>query len=378
MRRVWLASLALAALLGLGQSANAQYWGGWGGWGGGATSLPEGLGIGLGVFANGIGQMNLADAQAANINAQTMMQWNNYEWAISQSIYADHNRRLIQNAQETARSVGEIQKRLRDNPTPQDIQSGRALNAILDDFQNPKVQLTALKISEPQLVPAMLVKRIPFFYTSDPFTFTLHQFMDGKVQVPEPLTRPEFAAERQRVKDLAAQAKKEDEASEAADISEDTINKLNAATKSLRDKFETRYPPGTREYVDSEPFLKALVGFTTMLKSDDFKKELEKLEANQQVSLNKLLTFMTAYSLRFGNAETPDARSAYQQLFPVMAERRREILALIAEHTPPEGAPMPTATAPATSVFRTLDFDQLDKTTKTPKPPKPFVPPSDK
>src|SRR5262249_15318167 len=144
------------------------------------------------------------------------------------------------------------------------------------------------------------------------------------------------------------------------------------------DKFETRYPPGTREYVDSEPFLKALVGFTTMLKSDDFKKELEKLEANQQVSLNRLLTFMTAYSLRFGNAETPDARAAYQQLFPVLAERRREIIALIAQHTPPEGAPTPTATAPATSVFRTLDFDQLDKTTKTPKPPKPFVPPSDK
>src|SRR5262245_45475575 len=65
MRRVCLASLALTALLGLGQSANAQYWGGWGGWGGGATSLPEGLGIGLGVFAQGIGQMNLADAQAA-------------------------------------------------------------------------------------------------------------------------------------------------------------------------------------------------------------------------------------------------------------------------------------------------------------------------
>jgi len=374
MRRVWLASLAMAALLGLGQSANAQYWGGWGGWGGGATSLPEGLGIGLGVFASGVGQMNLADAQAASINAQTMQQWNSYEWAISQSIYADHNARLIRDAKDTARSVGEIQKRLRDNPTAQDIQSGRALNAILDDFQNPKVQSTALKISEPQLVPAMLVKRIPFFYTSDPFTFTLHQFLDGKVQVPEPLMRPEFEAERQRVKELAAMAKKEDEASEAADVTEDTYRKLNAATKALRDKFESRYPTNSREYVETEPFLKALVGFTTLLRSDDFQKELDKLEANQDVSLNKLLTFMTAYSLRFGNADSPAARAAYQQLYPVMAERRREILALIAQHTPAEDAQTPSATAPATSVFRALDFDQLDKTTKNARPPKPFVP----
>jgi len=374
MRRVWLASLAMAALLGLGQSANAQYWGGWGGWGGGATSLPEGLGIGLGVFASGVGQMNLADAQAASINAQTMQQWNSYEWAISQSIYADHNARLIRDAKDTARSVGEIQKRLRDNPTAQDIQSGRALNAILDDFQNPKVQSTALKISEPQLVPAMLVKRIPFFYTSDPFTFTLHQFLDGKVQVPEPLMRPEFEAERQRVKELAAMAKKEDEASEAADVTEDTYRKLNAATKALRDKFESRYPTNSREYVETEPFLKALVGFTTLLRSDDFQKELDKLEANQDVSLNKLLTFMTAYSLRFGNADSPAARAAYQQLYPVMAERRREILALIAQHTPAEDAQTPSATAPATSVFRALDFDQLDKTTKTPKPPRPRMP----
>ncbi len=372
MRRFWLPALVVTALLGLGQSANAQ-WGGWGGWGGGATSLPEGIGIGMGVFANGVGQMNLADAQAMSINSQTMQQWNNYEWAISQSIYADHNRRLIQNAKETARSIDEIQTRLRDNPTQQDIMSGRALNAILDDFQNPRVQSTALRISEPKLISTTLVKRIPFFYTSDPFTFSLHQFMDGKVQVPEPLMMPEFEAERKLVRELAAKAKQEDEASEGADISEDTIRKLNAATKALRSKFEARFAPNTREFVQTEPFLKALVGFTTLLKSDDFQKELDKLEANQQTSLFKLLTFMTVYSLRFGQANTPEARSAYQELFPVLSERRREIIALIAQHTPAPGA-APPSTAPPTNVFQALDFDQLDKTTKTPKPPKPKLP----
>lgn len=372
MRRVWHASLGLAALLAFGQPAKAQ-WGGWGGWGGGATTVGEGLGIGMGVFANGVGQMNLSNAQAASINANTMQQWNNYEWAISQSIYADHNRRMMQSNRETARSLDEINKRLRENPTPQDIMGGRALNAILDDFQNPRVQSTALKISQPRMIPAALVKRIPFFYSSDPFTFSLHQFLEGDVEVPAPLLAKEFETERLAVKALAAKARKEEEATEASDISDDTFKQLNDATKALRAKFEARFAPNTPEFIRTEPFLKALVGFTSLLKSNDFERELAKLNSNDQVSLFKLLTFMTVYSLRFGNASTPDARAAYTQLYPIMAERRREILALIAEHTPPAGAPAPP-TSPPTHVFQALDFDQLDKTTTTPKPPKPKMP----
>lgn len=371
MQRAVLAGLGLAFLLVAGPSANAQWYGGWGGWGGPSTA-PGDIGRGMGVFAAGVGQMNLADSQAESINATTRMRWNDYEWQINQSLYHDYNARLIKEQRETAKSVDEIQRRLRENPTSVDIQGGRALNAILDDFQNPRVQAAARRVSEPRMLSSNLVKRVPFFYSSDPFTFSLNQFLGGKVDVPEALKDPAFDADRKKIRELAEKAREEDKASEAADVSEETFQALSAATKALRDKFNAKYPSNSPEYVKTEPFLKALVGFTTLLKSNDFEKELMKLEDNKQVSLYKLLTFMTLYNLRFGQAKTPEQRAAYIELYGVMDERRREIITLIAESTP--SGPPTAPGAPPTHIFQDLDFDQLHKTTTAPKPPTPNFP----
>ncbi|MFO0959389.1 MAG: hypothetical protein U0800_18470 [Isosphaeraceae bacterium] len=372
MQRAVLAGLGLAFLLVAGPSANAQWYGGWGGWGGGAGTAYGDIARGMGVFAAGVGQMNLADAQAESINATTRMRWNDYEWQINQSLYRDYNARLIKQQRDTARSVDEIQKRLRENPTAVDIQGGRALNAILDDFQNPRVQEAARRVSEPRMISSNLIKRIPFFYSSDPFTFSLNQFMSGKVEVPEALKAPEFEADRKKIRELAQKAREEDEESEAADVTEETFRELNAATRALRAKFEAKFPPNSKEYVDTEPFLKALVGFTTLLKSNDFEKELQKLEDNKQVSLFKLLTFMTIYNLRFGRADSPEQRAVYNQLYPIMDERRREIAALIAQSAPPAENTAPDA--PPTHIFQDLNFDQLHKTTTAPQPPTPKFP----
>lgn len=371
MRRAVLAGLGAAFVLIAGPSANAQWYGGWGGWGG-PTSAPEGIAMGMGVFASGVGQMNLSNAQATSINATTAMRWNDYEWQIAQSLYHDYNARLIKQQKDTAKSVGEIQRRLRENPTSVDIQGGRALNAILDDFQNPKVRAAAHRVSEPKMISSNMVKRIPFFYSSDPFTFSLNQFLSKHVEVPEALQDPIFDADRKRIRELAEKARKEDEESEAADVTEETFRELSAATRALRDKFNAKYPANTPQNVRTEPFLKALVGFTSLLKSSDFEKELQKLEDNKQVSLYKLLNFMTVYNLRFGKASTPEQRAVYTELYGVLDERRREIITLIAESTPPPGASA-EPTPPPTRVFENLNFDQLHKTA-TPPPPAPGAP----
>jgi hypothetical protein len=366
--RIVLAALGAALLVAGERSAQAQWWPGWGG---GATTVGGDVSRGMGVFAAGVGEYNVNTAEATAINANTRMQWNNYQWAVAQSLYQDYNRRLIAQNKESARNIAELNKRLRENPTSTDIMGGRALNAILDDFQHPMVQSEALKISERRTIPGRLVKQIPFFYSSDPFTFSLNQFVGGAVQVPEVLNRPEFQAERATLRALAQQAREEDAASEGADISPETLNKLNAAAEALRTKFIQRYGPNTREYVQAEPFLKALVGFTSLLKSNSFEREVVKLKDDQQVSLFDLLTFMTVFNLRFGRAETPDARAAYNQIFPILDQRRKELVALIAQHAsaPPE---LPAAAPPA-EMFKPLDIQNQPGRT-TPPPPNPSRP----
>lgn len=371
MRRTILTGLALGLLLAAGLPARAQYYG-WGGWGGGSTTAYGDFARGMGVFASGIGQMNLNDAQARSINANTAMQWNNYEWAINQSLYAEYNRRLIERGQETAKNINEIQQRLRNNPTPLDVNSGRALNAILDDFQNPKVQAEAQKVSEREMVPAKVVKQVPFFYSSDPFTFSLHAYMDNEIELPEPLKAKEFEADRKLIRELVDQARKEDLEAAEKPVSDETHKKLAEATRALRTKFEAMYKPNTPEYIKTEPFLKTLTGFTTLLKSSDFEKELAKLKEDQQVSLHELLSFMSIYSLRFAPAENAEEKAAYAQLYPIMAERRSQILSLISQHTPTDSSGKGPG-APPTDMFRPLNFDQLERknSNKAPEPPKP-------
>ena len=83
------AALAVAVVAFHGTAVRAQYggyypggYGGWGGWGGGGTVAGD-TARGLGAFAAGAGQYNLDSAQAASINTDTVMRWNNYVWANS-------------------------------------------------------------------------------------------------------------------------------------------------------------------------------------------------------------------------------------------------------------------------------------------------------
>ena len=81
------AALAVAVVVFPGTMVRAQYggyypggYGGWGGWGGGGTVAGD-TARGLGAFAAGAGQYNVDTAQAASINTDTTMRWNNYVWS---------------------------------------------------------------------------------------------------------------------------------------------------------------------------------------------------------------------------------------------------------------------------------------------------------
>ena len=128
-----------------GWEARAQYYtpygNGYAGYGfGGFSGTPQGgIARGLGVFAEGQGVYNVDTAQAESIDADTIMRFNQFTYAShleAQRRYnASQSRRLnLDKAGYDAR-----QARIRDNPTNVDIDSGDALNAILDQLTEPKV-----------------------------------------------------------------------------------------------------------------------------------------------------------------------------------------------------------------------------------------------
>ena len=132
--------LATAVIVLTGQVTQAQYDSGWGGWGGWGASTPVGdYTRGLGVLAAGAGSYNVQTAQAISMNAQTAMQ-------VDQYLYQSQAQRTMDIAAYNAnlRAVrnearDKIAKRLRENPTPGDVESGDALNVAKTEITNPNL-----------------------------------------------------------------------------------------------------------------------------------------------------------------------------------------------------------------------------------------------
>src|SRR5208283_4978782 len=139
-----------ALLLIQGACAQAQ-WGypggyggyGWGGWGG--QTAQGDFARGLGAYAMGAGYYNQQTAVANSINADTVMRWNQFVYESQMNANRMHAEKLAANRAQTNQAVDQIRSRLRNNPERADIYRGDALNAALDEINDPRVYSKALQ-----------------------------------------------------------------------------------------------------------------------------------------------------------------------------------------------------------------------------------------
>src|SRR6266545_2949599 len=169
MRRFLGRSMILTAALAVGGiSAHAQYgrYGGWGRWGGAGSTVQGSAAAGMGNFAAGAGSYNVQTAQARSINTQTAMQFNDYMYAVNKQNAATNLARRQQQQKNVNESADATYKRLHDNPDPQDIHTGDALNIILTELVNPKVYTQVVqKATMP--IDSQLVKNINFQHAAN-------------------------------------------------------------------------------------------------------------------------------------------------------------------------------------------------------------------
>ena len=82
--------------------------------------------------------------------------------------------RRMRRQQIDSTSGEKIYQRLRDNPLPADIDSGDALNVILDQVNDPRVHSSALRMGTAE-VPGAAIQQIPFVNASEAVSFSIHQ-----------------------------------------------------------------------------------------------------------------------------------------------------------------------------------------------------------
>ncbi len=321
VRAVVRSILLSASVAFLASPAQAQ-WGGWGGWGGSST-LAEGYGRGLGVAAAGAGQYNVDTAQARSINANTAMQVNEYMYQVNKRNAQEYYARSKATQQKQSATGEEIHRRLHDNPSEADIHRGDALNVVLDDLTSPLVVGNSIQKAT-QEIPSQLVKNIVFSYTPNMIAISLED-LTAKAAPEVLLTSPAFETERDAVREAVAQARKEARA--GGPISPESLAKCQTAVKALQARVAATLPQGSPDRKASDNFLKALFGLTNMLKTPAIETFLKDLNKIPTTTLGHLIGFMHTFNLRFGVADTPPQRAAYDQLFPMLVALRNDVQA---------------------------------------------------
>jgi len=262
-------------------------------------------------------------------------------------------------------SLDKIMKRIQDNPTAADVDDGDALNAALDQLSNPRVQGSSLRTAS-QPISAKIIADIPFKYASEGVTIILSNFK-GATKWPPALEISRFAGDKKSFEEIAEQARKEDEDGE---ISPETITRARDLIANLRAKLDNMPLADSRDNQAAKRFVTMLDGLVRLMAKPDTQKVLDQLRMVQNTTVGSLIGFMHVYNLRFGKATTPNQRSIYEQLYPILDEVRDQVVKAA------DLGSAETVRAEPKHVgdfFDKMDLDKLDAKPKkdAPKPPPP-------
>jgi hypothetical protein len=253
----------------------------------------------------------------------------------------------------------QLRQRLRDNPEPNDIYRGDAINVALDEINDPRVYVRHLPASKVK-VGGDLIRNIPFQKASAGITVSIYQLVDGGPH--DVLKRPEFAEELSAILSLGQELRRQIAADENPDPA--TIKKLLAAIGKAETKTAAVLPRNTRDRNEADRYLKGLHGLIGMLDTPAINVILAGVENRPNATLAELLAFMKAFSLRFGVAATPQQKQLYDSLYPKLVALRKEVAAAL----PAAAVPSPGVEA-AENFFSRMSLDDLQK--KVPTTPNP-------
>jgi hypothetical protein len=331
-------------------------WGGWGGGipvGGGATA-PGDIARGLGYYNIGAGIYNQQTAVANAINTDTVMRWNQYLYLSQQEANRYERALLARRQARTAEARAAIEKRIRENPSADDIANGNALNSILDEVTDPKIHGSALRLATAKL-PAKLVRAIPFANASEAVTISLDK-LTAEGGWPAALRDPKFDEERKGYSEAVDKALEEDREGE---ISGPTLALIREHLDRLRAKLEAKPPADKAQLAEAQAYLKTLYGLTKMLARPDVEKIIAELESIVETSLGSLLGFMHTFNLRFGKATTAAERNANEQLYPLLASFRERVNKEVGSDKTDEAKAKASDKASPTDFFRGMQLDHL-------------------
>jgi hypothetical protein len=345
-----------------GRDARAQWgYGGWG-WGGwGASSAVGDAAAGAGMYAMGAGVYNLNTAQARSINADTVMKFNDYVARSALESASMYEARKNKQIQHNKSMYNARQLKIRENPDRIDIERGDALNAAVDDLNNPKIGPSAVRAAKAP-VPASLIAAVPFVYASERVTFIMDD-LRSSVKWPEVFEDKRFADDEKAFDALRDRVRSE---SDEGEVKPKTLRDAKGFLNNLRARLEAQPLADPLDQKDALGFVTACESLLGLLEKPDIRPAITDLRKVTDTTVGNLLGFLHAYNLRFGAATTPKERQAYTQLFAILDQTRDQVLAAVQGGGSGEEKANPRQ---ASEFFQSLS--QARKQPGSPQPPPP-------
>jgi hypothetical protein len=318
--------------------------------GGGAGSTIEGdLLKGEGKFLKGASWYELRSSKARAKDADTQLKWEKWNKDLadeSRQDFVDRASRKLANRNTRDANAGlalaEFERKLRENPSIDDVRSGDALNALLIDLSNPKITLSGPSSEDIALPQDFSLRHVVYRFVgarggsrTSSMSGTVLDLQKLRAHDSWPLSLKMAALKQARdayeraIRAVVGECK-------TGNLNLDSVLTLETAIAELKDGVGTIVPTGDGMRANATRFVSDLEKGAKMFKTLDFAQELVgDIEQHDAHTVLELLAFMRKFRLLFADTEKlPQYARLYEQLYSLL-KQQKEKLGLKGEPLPP-------------------------------------------
>jgi hypothetical protein len=308
---------------------------------------------GEGQFLRGAGWYELNSARARNIDVNTWKKMNLEAERLYRNFMIErsqrHNSRkgLAQkNQQEIEKRYQEDLKRWRENPTPEDIYSGDALNVLAHDLANPNIDPYSWQSVQVPLPAQLSLTALTFKIVARQGSRLFQNFVavdriTAAGEWPLGMRRPELDAERAAYKQAAVTVIGKCRKGIALDAK--NYERLRGAVEALRKRVEDVVPVQDNMRARAREFVKGLDEATRVFADQAYAEQLIRdVSEHKATTVAELLAFMRQYKLLFAEAEAaPEVAQLYDGLYQLLRQQKEKLGPALESASPPEDQSRP-------------------------------------
>src|SRR5207237_1046498 len=150
--------------------------------------------------------------------------------------------------------------------------------------------------------------------------------LTNRERIPALLRSKALTPEREAL--IAAVREARRQGQEQGEIASEAVRAVQTAETALYEKARSPQVRATQaERDEALNYLKGMAAMARIMENPDMQQAIKELKEIKTTHVANLMAFMHTYNLRFGPANTPEQRRAYQKLYPILKSDRDQIYA---------------------------------------------------